>query len=474
MKSIKEHIENYDKKGVYPFHMPGHKRQMSQKERLQSGYLYDYTEITGFDNLHNPQGIIKEAQERAAKLYGAKNSYYLVNGSTAGILAAISAVCNSKDEILLHRGSHKAAYHAAHLRQLKISYLSPRISRRGLCLDVQKEEVDKALLQNPNVKAVFITSPTYDGIVSDVEGIAEVVHEHGAVLIVDEAHGAHFGFHPYFPDSAVSKGADLVIQSMHKTLNSYTQTALLHRCSDCVKEEKIMFYLDVYETSSPSYLFMAQMDACITHLHEHADEIFSGFACRLKTFYEQIGQLKSIQAYVPQEFVFGKDPSKILLCDASGKLSGRMIFETLRDEHLLELEMCAGEIATALTSYMDTQEGLDRLSKALRQIDSSIEEKQPSKRCDTQQLMKQLYQEKEQVMLPYETENVVQKKVPIEESAGHISCDYLYLYPPGIPFVVPGERITQDMMTSVKELKAEGYQLEGLSDQTNKTVKVVQ
>ena len=236
---IEERLKELAQSHIYPFHMPGHKRAALE---FSNPYSIDITEIEGFDNLHHPEGIIREAQEKAARLYGARRTYYLVNGSTCGILAAISAAVPRGERILVARNSHKAVYNAVYLRQLAAEYVYPVDTRCGVQGQITPQQVEQKLAAFSDIKAVVITSPTYDGIVSDVAGIAEVVHRFGIPLIVDEAHGAHFGFHPAFPENAVKLGADAVIMSVHKTLPAFTQTALLHLCSDRIDHTRIEKY----------------------------------------------------------------------------------------------------------------------------------------------------------------------------------------------------------------------------------------
>ena len=256
--NLYDRLLQYQSSEMYPFHMPGHKRR---KDDFANPFFIDITEIEGFDNLHHAEGILKDAQDRAAALYHSEETYFLVNGSTCGILAAVSACTARGGKILMARNCHKAAYHAAYLRGLDIEYLYPeKEDIFGINGGIHEDIVEKALEEFQDIQAVMITSPTYDGVVSNVEKIAQIVHRKGIPLIVDEAHGAHFGFHEYFPKSSVEMGADLVIHSLHKTLPSLTQTALLHVNGNRVDRECLRKFLDIYQTSSPSYVFMAGMD----------------------------------------------------------------------------------------------------------------------------------------------------------------------------------------------------------------------
>ena len=239
MERLYDKLKAYSESDFYAFHMPGHKRNKTLLG-IELPYDLDITEIDGFDDLHHADGILKEEQERAARVFGAEESHFLVNGSTVGILSAIAGVTNKGDQILVARNCHKSVYHAIYMNELNPVYLYPRFdSELQLNIEISAEDVRRALNRYPQIRAVMMVSPTYDGIVSDVAEIAKAAHEKGLPLIVDEAHGAHFGFDPYFPKSANIYGADLVINSLHKTLPALTQTALLHVNGEMVKRRKV-------------------------------------------------------------------------------------------------------------------------------------------------------------------------------------------------------------------------------------------
>lgn len=224
-KYLDEALIEYGSSDIYPFHMPGHKRQRLGEFCPEE---IDITEIDGFDNLHHAGGILKEGQERLASLFGSDESFYLINGSTTGILAAICGCMKKGGRILVGRNCHKSVYHAACLMEARAAYLYPEPTDFGIQGSILPEEAERKLSEYPDVQAVVITSPTYDGVVSDIEAIAKIVHAHGIPLIVDAAHGAHFGFSDGFPQKAIALGADLSVESLHKTLPCYTQTAVLH------------------------------------------------------------------------------------------------------------------------------------------------------------------------------------------------------------------------------------------------------
>ena len=286
MKGIYDRLKAYGKSDFYPFHMPGHKRNFKCGP-LSELYRLDITEIDGFDDLHHPVSIIKEAQERAARLYHSEHTYFLIDGSTAGILTAISAVSGRGRKLILARNCHKAVYHAAFLNHLELCYVYPELLKgHGIAGEIRAQDIEnqiKAVLSEEEGKepkelicGVVITSPTYDGISSDVQEIADMVHRYDLPLIVDQAHGAHFGFHPAFPENAVAQGADAVIHSVHKTLPAPTQTALLHINGDLIGRNEVEKYLHIYQSSSPSYVLMAGIDESIAFVKKR------GYDCQIQ------------------------------------------------------------------------------------------------------------------------------------------------------------------------------------------------
>lgn len=358
---------------IYPFHMPGHKRRLSACD----SYKIDITEIEGFDNLHHAQGILKEAQEKAARLYGSKKAYYLVNGSTCGILAAVSAATSKRDKVIVARNSHKAVYNALYLNELIPTYVYPVITDMGIQGQISVDSVQKAIEETEDASAVIITSPTYDGISSDIARIAELAHAKGMVLIVDSAHGAHFGFGYGMPENVIKQGADIVIESVHKTLPAYTQTALLHICSDRVKPEAIERYLDIYETSSPSYVLMAGIERCIDMVADQKDRLFGGLQHNLDSFYNKVSGLKHLKVLTKADLkadeAFDFDRSKIIILTDKAGMSGQDMWDILLRKYHIQIEMAAGNYAVALSSIIDAEEGFDRLAEALVDIDQGIE-----------------------------------------------------------------------------------------------------
>ena len=309
--TLYEKLDAYGKSDYYAFHMPGHKRNVNfMEENLPFGI--DITEIEGFDDLHHCEGILKDAQTRAASVYGAEETHFLVNGSTVGILSALAGCTRRGDEVLIARNCHKSVYHAVEIFGMKPVYIYPKKQENeeavlSGCVDAA--DVEQILEQRREIRAVMIVSPSYDGVVSDIKKIAGIVHKYGIPLIVDEAHGAHFGFHDYFPENANRLGADIVIHSVHKTLPSLTQTALLHMNGSIVDRKRVERYLHILQSSSPSYVLMAGIDACIHMLETRKDEVFGNYAENLDSLREKLRKMTHLKLCESTSY----DRSKIVI-----------------------------------------------------------------------------------------------------------------------------------------------------------------
>lgn len=434
MLRLYDYLKDYENSDFYGFHMPGHK-QNGELMDCDLPYGMDITEIDGFDDLHHADGILKEAQERAARLFHADETHFLVNGSTVGILSAILGVTERGDKILVARNCHKSAYHAMELGGLIPVYLYPEHdTKTGLNGAASAAEVKQLLTEEPGIKAVVIVSPTYDGVVSDVHAIAEIAHSHGVPLIVDEAHGAHFGFHPYFPENSNVKGADLVIHSVHKTLPSLTQTALLHMNGSLADRKQVRKYLHMLQSSSPSYVLMASIDACMDFLEKEGAKRFASYVEELECLRKALKAFKHLQVEETECY----DKSKLVLSVRNADITSLELAKMLREKYHLETEMAAGHYVLCMTSVADTKEGFTRLLAALREIDANV------RPC-----------EKEQVVLPLPR---------ARKGENEVAKDYLYLYPPGIPIVVPGEEMTEEVKAYLDLHKRLGFSIVGMEE----------
>ena len=614
--SLEKKLQVYAESDAYAFHMPGHKRVMDplggQAMKL------DITEIDGFDNLHDAEGVLRDEMEAAAEMYGAQETLFSVNGSTCALLAAISAAVPRGGTILIERACHMAVYHAAYLRELRVLYVEEVCSGEaeegrfegknknlatGVAVDgesggknmredtedsekvVSSSECDaESLLEvageardsNIRCDAIVITSPTYEGCVKDVRAWAAFAHAHNASLIVDEAHGAHLGFHPYFPESAVRCGADVVVQSTHKTLPAMTQTALLHNVSGRVSSRRLHFFMDIYETSSPSYVLMASITSALRMVREQGAELFEAYARRLQRVRRELCSLKYFRLAGGEDAVIGPedgmlpypvgtrmDPGKLVLVPVKGttempdavgtqmslgktvsvpeKGAGRKkadaveaqvdcrqvsvsgtkksyeeallgqgfelgediygaewLYGVLRDEYHLQMEMRTGEYCLAMTSFADTDEGFGRLVTAMREIDERVEREKSEARAQAErpglrgtrseetddaradfgvdgEIQEGMLGRKEdsgrvpvvlsevaQVMKISDALEAECETVALERAAGRVCADFVILYPPDVPLIVPGEIYTEEKVSEIREWMERGFSVMGV------------
>ncbi|WP_099467487.1 aminotransferase class I/II-fold pyridoxal phosphate-dependent enzyme [Konateibacter massiliensis] len=477
--NLYEQLKKYSNSDYYPFHMPGHKR--NREIDFVNPFSLDITEIDGFDNLHHSEGILLDAQKKAAQLYKSEESYFLVNGTTAGILSAVSACTTKGGTVLMARNCHKAVYNAVFLNELKNIYIYPqKMGKYSVNCGLNTQNIKQLLIKNKNIQAVIITSPTYDGIVSDVEAIAKEVHKFHIPLIVDEAHGAHFGFHPYFPENSNSKGADIVIHSVHKTLPSLTQTAIMHVNGNRVDRDKLKRYLSIYQTSSPSYVLMASIDSCVELIKQKGEQLFSSYADNLSFLRNGISDLKKIKMVeeniVGNNDIYDLDRSKLILSVKNTDISGKELYSRLLNNYHLQLEMAAGDYALAMTSVMDTEAGYQRLIQALHEIDDEVNERQDKEEitlASEAEIGTAIDYEAKVCMTITKAQNEEKADCELKDAEGKIAAEYVYLYPPGIPLIAPGEQITGKLVEQVHKYADMGLSIEGMKDSSNRKIQVV-
>ena len=469
-------LSEYGDSDYYPYHMPGHKRNKLAGDMAQY-YGIDITEIDGFDDLHHAEGILRDAELRANRLYGAEETFYLVNGSTCGVLASIMTTAERGSELLIARNCHKSVYHAAILQDLQLHYYYPTVLEEyGICDGVAADGIERLLGEYPACRAVVITSPTYEGIISDIRAIADVVHEQDKILIVDEAHGGHLGLNENMSDGAITYGADLVIHSLHKTLPSMTQTALLHVQGDRVDRRKLRSYLAMLQTSSPSYVMMASMDSCIRYVEEHGAERFAFMRKQYDIFCKRTKMCRHIRIGKMTDlsqknlFLANWDIGKLVISVRHTSLSGHDLCDILREKYHLQMEMAATDYIIAIMTIMDTEEGWQRLADALLEIDDRIEkednddvtavksgpalasataETEPAQTTAAMSVAHAFYRERQEV--------------PLEEAVGRISADFINLYPPGVPVLVPGEVMGDAQLMHIKEYLHTGFRVQGVT-----------
>ena len=448
--------------------MPGHKRRVAPAPGLGC-YAWDMTEIDGADDLHDADGILADAMARTAALYGARRCWYLVGGSTVGLLAGIRALAPFGSEVVVARNCHKATYHAIELGHLTAHFVTPPVDAAfGVYGSVRPGDVAAALDTHPAAKCVILTSPTYEGVLSDVRAIAEICHARGVPLLVDEAHGAH-----YLPlaaahgwrGGAVAAGADVVVQSAHKTLPSLTQTAFLQLNGDLADAAEIERQLDVFETSSPSYPLLVSLDGCTRWLAEQGDAAFARWRTWLDAFDAAVRELKNTPVMCfgtdkPADHTdfFAHDSGKILLrIGAAGAAY-------LRAKGF-EPEMVCGENVLAMTSPCDNADALERLADVLAAWDKTAAPPAPAghtlpapgaARCTIAAAL----------LRPART-------VPLAEAVGAAAGEYIWAYPPGVPLIAPGEEVTAAFAAACAELEAAGTRLKHMGGSGAKEIRIL-
>ncbi len=445
---LKEALERYIASDMVSFHMPGHKGRLDPM---------DVTELPGLDDLYAPEGMLRDALERAAAVYGADRSFYLVNGSTVGVLSAVSAAVKKGGCMIMQRASHKSAYHAAILRDIKLSYIYEDCDPySGAGCGVSLDSVKRAVEEEPRAEAVFITSPSYEGFTSDVAAIAGYLHERGIKLIVDAAHGAHFALSEEFPRCAVDAGADLVVMSLHKTLPCPNQSALLHIRGDLVEAGRVSAFLSVYQTTSPSYPMMAAMDDCITAAYD-----WQAFVKRRRYLSDSLKGLKNIRirdAY-SDETGHKPEPCKLLLCPEDSR-SGIKLHEELR-RHKIEPEMSLPGYVLLICSIYDTDEDYDRLIKAVKMIDKEWAGAEYSA-ADYTSLRIRCVKDAFAAMDISKAWEAGYETVPLSQAVGRISAASVMAYPPGRPVLVPGEPVTEESLEEISKLYTSGCVVKGV------------
>ncbi len=449
--NLYQKLQKYQAQNHYPFHMPGHKRFLgyeAEGDLLKQIAQIDITEIDGFDNLHDATEILAEIQEEIAEICGSRKSYLVVGGSTTSILAALSAAVPMGSKILMARNCHKAVYHAVYLRKLRPNYLYPKLEEScQIALPMTADQVEKALREDEEVKAVVLTSPTYEGLVSEIEAIAKITKRYDIPLLVDEAHGAHFSYSGELPSSAIAH-ADIVMQSLHKTTAAMTQSALLHLNSDRINPREIQRYLDIYMTSSPSYVLMASMQEAILDYHSNGQ----AYGKRLWEFRNQIKEavslLSSFHVYESENEL---DPGKVVIY--SHWMTGKELYELLIAEYQIQMEMCQANYVVAILTPYDTAEGITRLMKALQDIEHGLlKEKRTALKMEFEFTS----------IRPKKAEEIWEswdegEKTELDQSLSKVSSNFVYLYPPGIPILVPGEIWDQELITYIKNIIKKKY-----------------
>ncbi|HEY9059071.1 MAG TPA: aminotransferase class I/II-fold pyridoxal phosphate-dependent enzyme [Pseudobacteroides sp.] len=457
-------IKRYISSGPLPFHMPGHKMGKGfKKGHFDQIAAMDLTEIPLLDNLHFPEGIIKEALELAATAFGADKTFFLVNGSTSGIHAIIRTICNPGDKLIVSRDCHKSVIGGMMLAGVEPYYITPDFDREfGVPGTISPEKVCEAFEKNHDCAGILLTRPNYYGICSDLKSIAEIAASYGKVLAVDEAHGAHLKFSSKLPRCAMDLGADICVQSAHKTLPAFTQGAYLHVKSQKIDMEKLKYILGMLQTTSPSYVIMSSLDYSRAIMETEGEALFENLLYNIKWF---INSLKFFNEFtVLSEVKTGSiqtDKTRLVINVSRTGLTGFEVERLLRFDYNIQVEMSDMGNIVCITTVSDTRDDFERLYLALQDIRNRVvrEGKISDINIDT---CFRIYDISEQVIPLKEAFNSRSKIVELNSAAGMIAKGTITPYPPGIPAVCPGERISRDVIEALLSLREQGGNVNGI------------
>ncbi len=441
------------------FHMPGHKGKIDNL----SCYDLDITEIPGADNLHDAKAIIDRVQEKLATVFGSDQAAILINGSTTGIQAGILAACQPGEELLLSLNCHRSVFAALALGRIKGRFISPSLDKAsGLAGEIRLSAIKKACLLYPNVKGMVLVNPTYYGMVSDIQAIADFLHQQGKFLIVDEAHGAQFHFSRAFPKTALESGADLVIQSTHKVLGSLTQSALMHGQGTLIAWSRVKLFLALLQSSSPSYPLMISVEEAVDRSLEKGQEVFEKIKEKHQLVCKNQTGRQVLELYDGSKNPLGYDYSKWLFL--SHGISGIAIETMLRDRFGIQCELSNDHSFLAMAGLETSESDIDRLVGAIQSLNSELgERKSKDKRLDGDILSDQMLLE-----LPIWEALWSEKKekISLKASLNRIAGDFIIPYPPGIPFLLPGALISAEKIKGLEKMIDDGLTIVGI-DQKN-------
>lgn len=464
-------LKEYGMSRVAPFDVPGHKLGRIdndlQKFIGKKMYLLDANSPVGLDHLNYPTGVLKEAQDLMAKAMGAEKSYFLTNGTTTGILAMVMSVCKANDKIILPRNVHKSVINGLILSGAMPVFVKPNIDiELGIANDVSFENVKKAIDENLDAKAIFIINPTYFGVVSDLEQITEYAHEKGLIVMVDEAHGAQFYFNDRLPLSAMEAGADISATSMHKTAGSLTQSSIILAQGKLIDHQRVRATLNMLQSTSPSSLLMASLDVARKTMYfkgkTKINQILK-LVKAAKTALKKIPGIKVIDKdYLLEHGCYDVDETKLMVKVSELGLTGFDIYQLMKKKYNIQLELAETHIVLCVLTIGTTKQDLERLVVAFRKLSEKY-----YKQRDKLPKIDFEYQFPDTYARPRDAYHAPKNLVPLEEAVDEISAESIMIYPPGIPIIIPGEVITQQVVKDIKFYKTKGGSLQ--SDIDNDT-----
>ena len=471
---VMEALQKMKTDRLVPFDVPGHKRGRGNADLtafLGSRCLeVDVNSMKMLDNLCHPVSVIKDAEELAAEAFGAKHAFFMVGGTTSAVQAMVLAAAKRGEKIIMPRNVHRSAINALILSGAVPVYVNPQTDERlGISLGMRLSDVEKAIKEHPEAKAILVNNPTYYGICSNIRAITELAHKHNMLLLADEAHGAHLGFHESLPPSAMEVGADMAAISMHKSGGSLTQSSLLV-LGENVNAGYMNQIINITQTTSGSYLLMVSLDISRRNLALHGKEIFDKVMGMAQYARDEINTLGDYYAYgkelINGDSVYDFDTTKLAVFTRPTGLAGVEVYDLLRDEYDIQIEF--GDIANCLAyvSVGDRQKDIERLVAALAEIRRNY-------RKDSSKMLRAEYITPKVICPPQEAFYAEKESLPIKDTVGRVAGEFVMCYPPGIPILAPGEAVTADIVDYIRYAKKKGCQMTGTEDMTVKKLNVL-
>lgn len=443
-------VMNYAKERKISFHTPGHKHGDGIAKRFRDFigpkvFDMDLTLLEELDSLHEPRGVIKEAQELAAQVYEADFTFFLVNGTTIGNHTMVLSCCNAGDKIIIPRNAHTSVFAGIILSGAVPVYIQPIIDHNlNLVVNVTPQQIEKALSEHPDAKAVLITNPTYNGIATDIKRIADIVHEHGKVLLVDEAHGPHLHFNEAFPISAISAGADMCVQSTHKIIGGMTQASMMHVKSTRVDVSRVKKTLQLLQTTSPSYILMSSLDVARMQIATEGKELLSKVIQIAENTRENINKIDGLTCFgrevIGNPGIYDIDVTKLTISTCNAGIPAYEVAHLLNREHKIQVEFADPINLLALVSFGNSQNDMDALVEGLRNVTRKLATGTLFSENETR-----LPAFSSAVMTPREAVFSESKYVSLKNAWDQICAEIISPCPPGVPVLVPGEKINKEI-----------------------------
>ena len=480
-------LKDYVDSDIITFHVPGHVQGMGAHAKFRSfvkkhGLEADVSQVLGLDDIHQPDSVVKEAQELAAKAYNTDKTYFLINGSSSGNHAMILAVLNPGDKIILPRNVHRSTTGALILSGAVPVYMEPEYDY-DMQVDhtVTPETLEKTLQEHPDAKAVFILSPTYYGVSCDIKKMVDIAHKYDKPILVDEAWGPHFHFHPELPMAATDAGADMCINSTHKLVGSMCQASMLHAQGSRIDYGRLETVIRLFLSTSPSCLMVASLDVARMNLATKGRELLDRTLKISREAYDRINEIKGLKAYgrelVGLPGVHAVDETKLTISARDLGYTGYEVEQIFRKQYNIQLEMSELFNVLFLITIGHTQKDVDRIIDACRDVDNwdrnhvmlskvKLFYKRKNKPLEQPDWPRQLMTPREAFTAPFEI-------IPLSESAGRVCSEMITPYPPGIPILRPGDEITRDTVDHITIEMEAGVHIQGPQDPTLKTIRVV-